>query len=63
MTPGDVHYGRAPAIITARSRVLDAAYTAHPERFVCKPPTPPTLADKVWINQLDTDTRKEQPAQ
>ena len=63
MTPADVHYGRASQITTARSHVLDAAYQAHPERFVRKPPQPPTLAQTVWINQPDTDTDKEQPAQ
>jgi putative transposase len=50
LTPADVHYGRAGAIIEARQRVLDAAHAAHPERFVHgrpKHPTPPTAA---WIN-------------
>jgi len=45
MTPSDVHYGRAPKITAARAEILDAAYTAHPERFVNKPPQPPQLAD------------------
>jgi putative transposase len=31
--------------------VLDAAFTAHPERFVGKPPVPPALPDMVWINK------------
>ena len=62
MCPADVHYGRAPAITAARSQVLDAAYTAHPERFVRKPPAPPSLDDTVWINRPD-DTEQEQPAQ
>jgi putative transposase len=31
--------------------VLDAAYAAHPERFVRKPPTPPQLPAAAWINK------------
>ena len=63
MAPADVHYGRAPAITAARSRVLDAAYTAHPERFVRKPPEPPALADTVWINRPADDPENEESAQ
>jgi putative transposase len=59
MAPADVHYGRAPAITSARGRVLDTAYAAHPERFVRKHPTPPSIADTVWINRPD---EKEQLA-
>lgn len=50
LTPADVHHGRAPEIIAARQHVLDAAYAAHPDRFVRQPPrhrTPPAVA---WIN-------------
>jgi transposase InsO family protein len=32
--PVDVHHGRADVIVAARQRVLDAAHTRHPERFV-----------------------------
>jgi putative transposase len=63
MAPADVHYGRAPAITAARGQVLEAAYTKHPERFVRKRPTPPTLADTVWINRPADDTGKQQLAQ
>jgi putative transposase len=63
MAPADVHYGRAPAITAARGQVLEAAYTKHPERFVRKRPTPPMLADTVWINRPTDDTGKHQPAQ
>jgi putative transposase len=38
LTPADVHLGRAPQITLARGAVLDAAFAAHPERFVRKPP-------------------------
>jgi putative transposase len=51
LTPADVHYGRADQVITARAAVLDAAYAAHPERFVGKPPQPPRLPEAVWINK------------
>jgi putative transposase len=51
LTPADVHYGRAEQIISARARVLEGAYIAHPERFVGKPPQPPRLPEAVWINK------------
>jgi putative transposase len=35
--------------------VLDAAYAAHPERFVRKPPTPPALPTVAWINKPEDD--------
>jgi putative transposase len=50
LTPEDVHYGRGPAKIAARAAVLDAAYAAHPERFVARPPRPAPLPTAVWIN-------------
>ena len=50
LTPDTVHYGRAEAASAARSVVLDAAYAAHPERFVRRPPTPPALPTATWIN-------------
>ena len=55
LTPADVHFGRAPAVLAARQRVLNAAYAAHPERFVrCAPAAgaPPT---QVWINKPSPD--------
>jgi putative transposase len=64
MAPADVHYGRAPQIIAARGKVLDAAYAANPERFVRKPPEPPRLADTAWINRPAADNAEpKQPAQ
>lgn len=50
MTPAAVHYGRADAIIAQRQAALDAAYLAHPERFVNRPPQHPSLPSAVWIN-------------
>ncbi len=50
LTPATVHYGQADTVLAARQVVLDAAYAAHPERFVRQPPRPLTLPREVWIN-------------
>jgi len=50
LTPTMVHYGQAHQIIARRQLVLQAAYAAHPERFVNKPPTPQPAPTQVWIN-------------
>ncbi len=50
MTPAAAHEGRAATMRDARQQVLTTAYTAHPERFVRKPPQPPILPHAVWIN-------------
>ncbi len=49
-TPYDVHHALAAARNAARATVLTAAYTAHPERFVRRPPTPRALPSAAWIN-------------
>jgi putative transposase len=59
LAPADVHAGRAPEITAARAVTLDAAYLAHPERFVRRPPTPPVVPSAVWINP----PVKEEPPQ
>jgi len=51
LTPAMVHFGEAPAVLAQRQIVLDAAYQAHPERFVRRPPKPLTLPSEVWINK------------
>jgi putative transposase len=59
MTPAMVHYGLAATVRENRQAALDAAYAAHPERFVRRPPTPPNLPNEVWINKppnLNEDT-------
>lgn len=59
MTPAMVHYGLAATVRENRQIALDAAYAAHPERFVRRPPTPPHLLKEVWINKpqnSDKDT-------
>ena len=51
MTPAMVHYGQAPLIRQQRQTVMDAAYAAHPDRFVRHPPIVPALQLEVWINK------------
>ena len=51
LTPEAMHYGHAEDICKARSAVLQAAYEAHPERFVRKIPVPPALPEAAWINK------------
>ncbi len=50
LTPASVHYGHAVEVLQQRSKTLDAAYAAHPERFVGKRPRPLSLPTAVWIN-------------
>ena len=56
MTPAMVHHGLAEAVYAHRQQVLQAAYEAHPERFVRGMPTPPALPKEVWINQPQSGT-------
>ena len=51
MTPAAVHHGQAKQLHAARARVLEAAYTRNPERFIRKPPAPPELPTAAWINK------------
>ena len=60
MTPDAVHHGQAQALHAARARVLARAYAATPERFVRRPPQPPTLPTAVWINK-PTETEEVAP--
>jgi putative transposase len=57
LTPADVHYGRAAAVLEQRHAVKMAAYQRHPERFVNGPPKGVTLPTAVWINppQVEND--------
>ena len=50
LTPDVVHHQRAEQVRNSRQSTLTAAYAAHPERFVLKPPQPPALPTEVWIN-------------
>ncbi len=40
-TPTSVHFGTAAEVRLERAVVFDAAYAAHPDRFVNGAPTPP----------------------
>lgn len=51
MTPAMVHYDEVERVQERRQQTLDVAYTAHPERFVGRRPSPPQLPEEVWINQ------------
>ncbi len=51
MTPATVHFGRVDQVVEQRQQVLDAAYAAHPERFVNGPPTVVRPPSEAWINQ------------
>ncbi len=55
LTPASVHYGQAEAIRDQRQQVLQAAYAAHPDRFVRGLPIPPDLPTEVWINRPDNN--------
>jgi putative ABC transport system substrate-binding protein len=50
LTPEMVHYGRTAAVVAQRRTVLAAAYAAHPERFVRRPPEPLEPPTAAWIN-------------
>jgi cell division protein FtsN len=45
-----IHYDQVDEVYQQRQQVLDAAYRAHPERFVRGKPTPPEVPEEVWIN-------------
>ena len=64
LTPASVHYGYAAEILVQRGKTIDAAYAAHPERFVGKRPRPLALPEAVWINppkQTSMDHEKGLP--
>ena len=58
-TPASVHDGTWRTIHQDRQVVLDAAYTAHPERFPRGRPRAPELPSRAWINRppstIETD--------
>jgi putative transposase len=51
LTPAMVHFGETQTVLANRQKVLDAAYQAHPDRFVRRPPKPMPLPSEVWINK------------
>ena len=52
-TPADVFFGRVAELAATRQLALDAAYQAHPERFVRGRPCVPLPPAKVAINPID----------
>ena len=63
LTPETVHYGLTTQVTQARHLTLLAAYEAHPERFVRRPPAPPPPPTAVWINPPRPDTPSEEALQ
>jgi putative transposase len=64
LTPAMVHFGQAESVWASRQAVLDAAYQAHPDRFVRKPPKPLPLPSEVSINRpLDNGPETEKKSQ
>lgn len=61
LTPADVHFGRAEAVLAQRQQVLVAAYHKNPERFVKGQPIPPQLPQAVWINPPKPTSKLEGP--
>jgi putative transposase len=61
-TPADVFCGRVEALLATRQAALDAAYVAHPERFVrgrpvaARPPEPVAINPMVPEQDLPTAT-------
>jgi putative transposase len=51
LAPAVVHFGEAQTALAHRQVVLDAAYRAHPDRFVRQSPKPLPLPSDVWINK------------
>ena len=49
LTPASVHFRQAGSILAQRALTLQAAYAAHPERFVQGLPAPKTVPETVWI--------------
>jgi putative transposase len=62
-TPADVFYGRVEQLIAVRQASLDAAYTAHPERFVHGPPKVARPPAVVEINPRQADAQPPTAAQ
>jgi putative transposase len=61
MTPAMVHYGQVEAVQAHRQHVLQAAYAAHPERFVKGAPVLPELPTEVWINKPQPEVTVPEP--
>lgn len=62
LAPAMVHYGQVEVVHDQRQCVLNAAYAAHPERFVNKRPEPLPGPTEVWINPPQTETTTDTSA-
>lgn len=58
LTPAMVHFGETESVLAHRQMVLDAAYQAHPDRFVRRPPKPLPVPVEVWINRPGSPGQK-----
>ena len=59
-SPAEIHYGLAAATAAARSGVLAAARTAHPERFsTTTDPQILAIPNTAWINKPADNTGHE----
>jgi putative transposase len=63
LTPAEVHRGLADVAVQRRRGVLDAAFQAHPERFVRGVPKPAVPPAEVWINKPAPEVATEDAAQ
>jgi len=63
LTPEDVHFGRADAMVAERQRVLDLRFRTHPERFPSGPPVARTLPKAVYINPPEKTTETPGPTE
>ena len=61
LTPANVHFGRVEQVMTVRQATLDAAFAAHPERFVRGRPIHPRPPTEVWINKPPATTVEPRP--
>lgn len=59
LTPADVHFQRAQAVLQKRQLVLHAAYHKTPQRFVKGLPVSPQLPQAVWINPPNVTTKSD----
>jgi len=55
LTPAQVHFGQVDEVVASRQGVLDAAYAAHPERFVRGRPQVRRPQAEVWVNRPAVD--------
>ena len=62
LTPADVHYGRTEKVRNQRALVLQAAHSAHPERFVNGLPVPLPAPSAAWINKPKPSGSVNSPA-